>query len=875
VPLAGLLLLLLAPAGETLRRVEILAPEGERYRGYVDLAEGEPFDPERVREAVLRLFATGDFEDVVVEAERSPEGVALVFRTLPAPRLRRVLLRGDRSFSAERLRRAARLRPGDPLWPKRLEAAARDATAALVAEGWLDARVEAQARPVAGGADLVLVVSAGPRVFLRFSEVSGFSGPPALLDLLRPPYGDVYRRARAEQAAERMRQRLAEAGFWQAQVALEEERAPGSARLDLVFAVRPGPAMSVEVRGAGAPRGLRSEVTRLLRDGAAGPDALEAAGERIEEHFRREGHRDVLVHHRPEPAGAAERVIYEVAPGPLATVAAVGLRGPSDLGVLLKTRPGEPLRDDEVAEDARALREALRGRGHVDARVEPVVRDGGGDLPVLFLVEPGLAAVVTEITLDAPAPSGERTAELLLRKGDPYDPRTLAGDRDRLLAAYRNAGYLEATVEPEVRFSEDRTAVAVVFHVTPGPRAVVGRVVVNGLQRTKEQVVLREIRLEPGRPLGLEGLLDSQRRLSALGLFEKVGLAPLEEGPGQTRDVVVSVSEAPVTTIAYGLGYSERDLFRASVEVTRRNLFGLDRTLTAFGRVAFRGQRYVLSYREPYFLGKRRAFFGTAFYDDEDRTTFDFTRLGGIVQTTRRYGDTRALILRLTYQATDVFHVEVPLEEIDRQFRTYTLAGPSASLVQDNRDDPLDARRGDFLSADFLVSARLLGGAQFAKAFFQAARYARLRRELSLAVSARLGLAATFGEGAPAELPLPERFFAGGDYTLRGFKIDTVGPLEEGTDGELFPTGGNGLFLGSAELRRDVGRALTLAAFLDLGNVYPLVSDISLSDLRYSAGLGLRYRTPLGPLRLDWGVKLNPRPGESGYRVHLTIGNAY
>ena len=96
-----------------------------------------------------------------------------------------------------------------------------------------------------------------------------------------------------------------------------------------------------------------------------------------------------------------------------------------------------------------------------------------------------------------------------------------------------------------------------------------------------------------------------------------------------------------------------------------------------------------------------------------------------------------------------------------------------------------------------------------------------------------------------------------------------------GTNGDLYPTGGNGLLLGSAELRRDVGRAFTLAAFLDLGNVYALVSDLSLSDLRYTAGLGLRYRTALGPVRLDWGVKLNPRPTESGYHIHLTIGNAY
>ena len=197
------------------------------------------------------------------------------------------------------------------------------------------------------------------------------------------------------------------------------------------------------------------------------------------------------------------------------------------------------------------------------------------------------------------------------------------------------------------------------------------------------------------------------------------------------------------------------------------------------------------------------------------------------------------------------------------------------SVLEDTRDNPLDARRGHFVSADVQISMRVLGGAQFMKGFLQGARYARLRRELSVAFSGRVGLAATFGSSVPEELPLPERFFAGGDYTLRGFATDTVGPQEIGTNGELFPTGGNGLVLGSAELRRDVGRALTLAAFVDLGNVYALVSDMTLSDLRYSAGLGVRYRTALGPLRLDWGVKLNPRPHESGYHIHLTIGNAY
>ena len=877
MPLVALLLAALAADPvERLRSVELATPLAARYATVLGLAPGDAYDPEHVREAVLRLFATGDFEDVVVEADRSEAGVALVFRPRLAPRLARVRVEGDRRIAPDSLRRLARLRAREPLWPVRVEAAVGSAIEGLVAEGYLEAQVRATVAPGPAGADLVFAVNAGPRVHLRFANIAGVTDEMGLAELVRPAHGDPYRRLQAEGAAERMRQRLVAASYWRAGVRPRETHAAGSSQLDLQFEVTPGPLMSVSVHGVDLPRSRRSDVAGLVRDGAARPDALEAGAEKIEDHLRREGYRDATVRYRSEVLGNDERIYYDVEPGVAATVVAVEVKGQDDLGSLVKTRPGEPLRENVVAEDVRALREALQERGHAGARVESVVREGGGQLPVVFRVEAGVRTSVAGVEIDAPvAPGSSFAGELLLRAGEPYRARAVGADRARILATYRNAGYLDATVEAELRFTEDRSEATVIFHVVPGPLVLVGQVVIAGLERTQERVVSRELPLEPGHPLSLEKLLEGQKNLSGLGLFERVSLTPLEGGERPERDVLVGLSEASVTTVAYGAGYSERDLFRGSIEVTRRNLFGLDRTLTAFARAAFRGQRFVLSYREPRFFDKRRDFFGTAFYDGENRTTFDFTRLGGIAQTTRRLGVNGALILRGTYQATDVFNLEVPLEEIDRQFRTYTLAGPSISVLEDTRDNPLDARHGHFVSADLQASMRFFGGAQFVKGFVQAARYSRLRRDLSLAFSGRVGLAATFGAGTPAELPLPERFFAGGDYTLRGFAVDTVGPQELGTNGELFPTGGSGLLLGSGELRHDVGRALTLAAFVDVGNVYALVSDMSLSDLRYSAGLGLRYRTALGPLRLDWGVKLNPRPKESGYHIHLTIGNAY
>ena len=191
------------------------------------------------------------------------------------------------------------------------------------------------------------------------------------------------------------------------------------------------------------------------------------------------------------------------------------------------------------------------------------------------------------------------------------------------------------------------------------------------------------------------------------------------------------------------------------------------------------------------------------------------------------------------------------------------MSGPSASLLGDTRDDPLDPRRGFYLLADAQLSLAALGGDRLVTGFLQVSGYEPVAPRVVLAVSGRVGVGRTFGE-EPLLLPPPERFFAGGDYSMRGFGVD-----------EVRPQGGNGLLLGSAEVRVDVSGGVSAAAFTDAGNVYRLASDITFSDLRYTAGIGLRYRSALGPLRADWGFKLDRREGESASHFHVTIGHAF
>jgi outer membrane protein insertion porin family len=862
--LALALALLAAPgglSGELVHSVHLEAAPREvaQLARYLELRPGEPLTPELVRRAVETIFATGRYEDVQVEANPGPDGIDVTIRPVLAPLLLAVRIEGARG-----LRGVTGLKRGESLWPRRLEAAGAELRKRLQARGYLAAAVEARVERLPEGADAVFRVS--PGVLHRVSGVET-EGPVELTDLTAPRAGQPFVRERAVRAAEQMRRRLVLQGRWAAEVVVADSADPATGAVQLRFVVRPGPLLRVEFRGEGVAPGLQGQVVNLVREGQVKDDAIEEAADRIETALRRRGHRQARVRTVREPRPWGEALVFEVTPGPRQVVGSVRLLGdPVPLDTLaLASRAPEPLRDDVLSADATRLRRALEQRGHAEARVEVEAPEEDADAGVVFRAHAGPATQVASLEIETPipVPRSEAPHELRLRKGVPYRVADLAQDRASLLSAFRNAGHLQAEVIPEVEFSDDHREARVTLRVVPGPLTEVEHVVVAGLERTRETVVRRAIALREGEPLGLSRVLDSQRELGALGLFDRVSIAELDPDSPERRSVVVSLHEAPVTTYAYGIGYAERDKLRGSVEVSRRNLFGMDRSLSLFGRASFAGERALLTYREPFLLHRKQELFLTLYREQESRDLYDFRRTGATAQAVFGLSQRASLIARYVVQETSYSDFGQPCTEVDRQFCPSTTSGPALSVVRDTRDDPLDPHRGLFVGSDLQLSVRALGGDGFLKGFLQVSAYRRLHARTVLAASGRLGLGRAFGSSDPG-LSAAERFYAGGDNSLRGFPLDGV-----------LPDGGNGLLLGSAEIRFSMTRYVSIASFLDTGNVYPLVSDLSLSDLRTTAGLGLRYRTAFGPLRLDWGYKLDRRAGEKPYQVHVTVGHAF
>jgi outer membrane protein insertion porin family len=880
-----LILLLALPSeavseGEIISAVRLEAPERDRQRlmRYMEISAGDPVSAERIAHMVEVVYATGEFANVVVEASRPPEGLELVFRPIPVPLLRTLRVVGDAQLKPSKVRKITRLRVGERLWKRRLDRAAQDVALSLSAEGYLEAQVSAVAEGPPEGADAVFTVTAGPRARVGSLSIVGVAASGEFESLARPRVLEPFERSKAESSRDKMRKRLQGQGRWQATVELREAYDPSSARVALTFEIQPGPTILAEFEGFPVPGSLRRSLEGVLREGGLKSDAVEETTERLEEALLSQGYRDAAVSHREEDRSHERVVHFEIRPGAKAEVARVQILGEGVPRTPLLTRPGRPLEDRLIDEDTRALTRALEDAGYSEAKVDAEVPEGGGSLNVVFRVHAGPRTVVRsyDVETKTPLPKDSKPKERHVRVGEPYRVRDLARDRNELVSAYRNAGYLRVEVTPEVSLSEDKTEAEVKLRVQAGTETKVDRVVIAGLQKTKERVVRRELQIHEGDPLGLEKVLESQRRLGALGIFQRVDVTEMDPESEKERSLVVNLEETPSTTrVAYGIGYTERELLGGSVQVTLSNLSGLDRTLTTLVRASFKGNRLLASYRAPYVFGKKEELFTTAFREEEDRDSFSFVRLGGSLSTNRLVTPHLNLIGSYIFERTTVFNILVPLDELDRQFRDSTFSGPATSAVHDTRDDALDPNRGHFLLADVRVSLKPLGGDSFVRGFFEASGYRRLIPRVLLAVSGRVGLARTFGGGVPLGLPLPDRFFAGGDYSLRGFKIDSVGPQALSSAGGLLPTGGNALLLGGAEFRVDVGGHFSVATFTDVGNVYPLVSNMTLSDLRYAVGVGLRYKSPFGPLRIDYGYKLNRRLGESPGHLHFTVGHAF
>jgi outer membrane protein insertion porin family len=784
---------------------------------------------------------------------------------------------------------------------------------------------------------LVFNVAAGVRARVGDVTITGVEDPARVAERLGLRTGEPFDFDRFDERVSDYTRSLRRAGYYEAAIDQRAEPRPNNTVVDVTLGVTRGPVVKLAFEGDSPPRNRISELVPLEREGSADEDLLEDSDIRIRDDLLEQGYPKATVSHRREVKDGVETIIFTVRRGARYLVDSVEISGNASIPVetlrpLVAIHRGEPFVDRKLTSALAAIKGAYLRQGFTVAAVDaannevpPAVAGQDGHVQVRIVVREGVQTRVGAITVAGnSAISGERLLDATkVRTGAIFYEPLVAADREAVLLVYLNEGYASATVAVETPVSADRRRVDLAYRVVEGPRVFVDHIIIVGNTRTDEKTIRRELLLEPGKPLAYNNLVESQRRLSALGLFRRVRVTEVPHPSEPRRDILITIEEANRTTLAYGGGAEVTPITvagaggvaeqqydiapRGSFEIGRRNLWGGNRSVNLFSRISLRprGQatertsssyganeyRLVGTYRELGAFGSAVDVATNAFIEQAVRSSFNFRRRGLNAEMLRRLTPFTRLAVRYTLGRTELLDLEqIPEElqlDIDRLFPQVRLSTISTALYRDTRDSPLDPTRGMLVAEDSDIALQSLGSqVGFSKVFLQAFGFRTIApsRRIVLAGAFRVGLARAFeqqvnGQVVFSDLPASERFFAGGSTTVRGFALDRLGTDRTITPSG-FPRGGNAVLILNAELRVPLWRSVGVVGFMDGGNVFARASDMDLSELRFSPGLGLRYSSPIGPIRIDIGFKLNRRelsPGrfEGPTAFHVSVGHAF
>jgi len=438
--------------------------------------------------------------------------------------------------------------------------------------------------------------------------------------------------------------------------------------------------------------------------------------------------------------------------------------------------------------------------------------------------------------------------------------------RNRLLTkgyAFAEIGYLTTP--------KSTGHVWLTFNIRLGPVCRFDSVRVEGLERISPQLVEPEITIKPNRLFDLREIRKTQINLYQQDLFRYVNVVPDLSGLKATIPVTIFLKERKQTSLRLGAGYGTEENLRIMFELKKRAFLGKARTLTATGKYSGLGLNAQSSLSQPHFLWRSLALALTGFYRFEDEISYNAYRSGSTLDFTRKFGETLTLTTNYRIERTRLdAPPELVADELQFGQTRYVKSIVKTALTYQKTDALLDPTRGSFRSMTVENSHRITGAAyEFWKITTDLRFYLPLPGQEVLALRVLSGVIETYGD--QRGVPFEERFFAGGSNSIRAYRRHFLGPLDENN----LPTGGNFLFETNLELRKAILEPVGMAIFYELGNVWPEKSSVGLNDLRHGPGFGLRVKTPVGPIRLDFAFKLQAETKQAPYQIHLSVGQAF
>ena len=676
----------------------------------------------------------------------------------------------------------------------------------------------------------------------------------------------------------------------------------------------------------------------IYTEGTIDQDLVDEGQRNLIDYFQKKGYYDVKVNTKFDHHPDQILVVYEIDRGKKHKVGEIAFQGNNaisnkDLLAQVTVKKSHiwthgSLSQKLLKQSSDNIEALYHDRGYEEVKVTSQAVDHEPRIDVSFDIREGPQTIVGEvrITGNQNVPYDQLTAPVgfQLRSGAPFSPRQLTNDRNRISATYLNRGYLNAEVKVSVKRSDnDPHQVDVVYTITEHQMVRMTDVVYLGQEHTRLSLLKKTAQLPPEEPMRRVKMLEAESRLYDLNVFDWSSVGPRKPITDQTdEDALVKVHEAKRNEIAYGFGFevshrggnipggtvaipgggptiglgsnqiapsqSTYASPRGLIEFNRRNMRGLGETASASILASRLDQRALLTYTQPHFIGSQWSSLSSFSVERTSENPLFTAGLGDLSFQVERLiskkQNTR-LQIRYDFNRTTLSHLLVSDLVLDQDLHVH-LSTFSGTLIKDTRDKPLDAHHGVFDTLNLAITPTSLGSsANFAKLFGQFAFYKPFH-SVVFANSIRLGLAKAF---AGSFVPTSQLFFSGGGTSLRSFPIDEAGPQrlvpfcnvlqgQSGCVNVTVPVGGRQLFILNSELRfpLKIMKALGGVVFYDGGNVYSAINfNNFLNNYTNTVGIGLRYATPIGPIRIDLGHNLNPVPGINPTQYYITVGQAF
>lgn len=937
---------------------------------------GEPFDPQKVRQSMRKLFASGRYRDIEVRGIRQGNEVTLIFAGSPRYYVGRVTITGVKSERlTSLLEYATKLSPGTALTRSDVKDGTTGITETLEQQGYYQPQVTATTDVDVAGeqVNVTYAVKIGPQARIGQVELEG-TDPGLTLQQFKKTgklkTGKKANRETVSNALTRLRSRYQKNDHLEAVVTLQKQTyVPARKQLDYNFHANQGPVVKVEVEGTKLSKSRLHLLVPIYEEGTIDNDLLNEGVYNIRDYLQQKGYFDasVKVHVVGEDT-PAERVVFAVDRGVKHKVIAVNIKGNHYFSTDLLRERMQVQKSNAyqrsgryspslVTADVNSIEALYRANGFDQAKVTTDVKDiddGPNGKPlkaaqiyVTYTVAEGEQEKFGTIHLAGIDPSRTAKVRGLMnsQEGQPFSLVTLSGDRDAVLGYYLSRGFDQARVEIKQDSVAGANKVNVTISVTEGPQVFINHVLLSGIDHTKPEVVKKRILVHPGDPLDQSALLQTQRNLYNMALFNEVVTAVQNpSGDAPTKNVLVQLTEAKRWNVTYGFGleaqtgtpsrgsiseascillYQKPDCNenlsengkpgvspRVSIDVSRINLRGTEDSLTLHGSYGLLEEIGTLTFQNPHLFGARNlsASISGGYSNVQDITTFASSTLQGDFRLSQKVKRADTFLYDFQYRRVEVDEssLQVSGNLIPLASQPVRVGGPGITWFHDTRSpNPLDAVKGSYTTIQaFLASSKFGSQTNFYKLDgTNSTYYAFGKQRYVLARNTRIGYEHTWGKNPFAgtdvcagdylttnpscdAVPLPERLYAGGASSHRGFGINAAGPRDLQTG---FPVGGKAVFINTIELRMPpptlpyVGNNVSFVLFHDMGNVFQNAGDMFPSFLNFhqpnkqtcsdvsqkigtcsfnyfshAVGVGARYKTPVGPIRVDFSYNLNP-----------------